>query len=95
MRRVRFSLACQYSAEPSGPNHGSGGQRLRLHENEGYEHARRVRNVIAHLRRGCAAFKPLMVVMANSGAPEEVKAREQRGKQLIDFSRIPVLFFVR
>eukprot|EP00752_Nemacystus_decipiens_P016511 g14759.t1 len=46
---------------------------LRLRQEDGYEQARRVRNVIEHLRRGGAAHKPLVVVVANSGVPEEAR----------------------
>lgn len=63
-------------APPAGPStsgYDTGGASLRLREEEGYEQARRVRNVIEHLRRGCAAYKPLVIVVANSGVPEEVK----------------------
>ena len=49
--------------------------RLRLREEEGYEQARRLRNVIEHLRRGCAAHKPLVVVVANSSVADEVRER--------------------
>lgn len=56
----------------SSSGYGKGAARLRLREDEGYEQARRVRNVIAHLRRGCSTFKPLVIVVGNSGAPEEV-----------------------
>lgn len=60
---------------PSPPGYGTDDvstSPLRLREEDGYEQARRVRNVIEHLRRGCAAHKPLVVVVANSGVPEEV-----------------------
>lgn len=47
--------------------------RLQLREDEGYEQARRLRNVIDHLRRGCAAHKPLAVVVANSSVTDEAR----------------------
>lgn len=56
----------------SSSGYDKGAARLRLREDEGYEQARRVRNVIAHLRRGCSTFKPLVIVVGNSGTPEEV-----------------------
>lgn len=46
---------------------------LRLREEDGFEQARRVRNVIEHLRRGSGSHKPLVVVVANSGVAEEVR----------------------
>lgn len=61
------------------PTYGGGGQPLRLREEAGYEQARRVRNVIAHLRRGSATYKPLVVVVANSGVTEEVRKKAERG----------------
>lgn len=47
-------------------------------EEEGYEQARRARNVIAHLRRGCFAHKPLTIVVANSGVAEEVNTYKRK-----------------
>lgn len=61
---------------PSPPGYGTEAVStapLRLRQEDGYEQARRVRNVIEHLRRGGAAHKPLIVVVANSGVPEEVR----------------------
>lgn len=49
------------------------GVRLELLEDEGYELARRLRNVIGQLRRGCAGHKPLVVVVANTSVVDEVK----------------------
>lgn len=39
-----------------------------------------MRNVIEHLRRGSAAHKPLVVVVANSGVPEEVRGVLHEGE---------------
>lgn len=39
-----------------------------------------MRNVIEHLRRGGAAHKPLVVVVANSGVPEEVRLCAEGGR---------------
>lgn len=69
---------------PSPPGYGAEDvsvSPLRLREEDGYEQARRVRNVIEHLRRGSAAHKPLVVVVANSGVPEEVSDVGGKGEQ--------------
>ncbi|CAM9100724.1 unnamed protein product [Ectocarpus fasciculatus] len=63
---------------PSPPGYGNEGASasmsvLHLRQEDGYEQARRVRNVIEQLRRGSAAHKPLVVVVANSGVPEEAR----------------------
>lgn len=76
-RRPLPTLVVSHYPLPAGPRsagYGAGGAALHLVEDEGYECARRVRNVIAHLRRGGAAYKPLVIVRANSGVPEEVSA---------------------
>lgn len=53
------------------------GVRLELVEDEGYELARRLRNVIGQLRRGCAGHKPLVVVVANSSVADEVREGQE------------------
>lgn len=73
-------------AGPSPPGYGAedvSTAPLRLRQEDGYEQARRVRNVIEHLRREGAAHKPLVVVVANSGIPEEVKSCVAGGKKCV------------
>ncbi|CAM9987283.1 unnamed protein product [Ectocarpus sp. 4 AP-2014] len=68
---------------PSPPGYGNEGAStsvLQLRQEDGYEQVRRVRNVIEHLRRGSAAHKPLVVVVANSGVPEEVRGVLHEGE---------------
>lgn len=57
----------------SGPSQSVGDRKLRLVEQEGYEQARRVHNIIGHLRKGASSHKPLTIVLSNSGAAEEVR----------------------
>lgn len=73
---VPSTLVAHYMASAGPPAPGANdyvAPKLRLVEEEGFEKARRTRNVIAHLRRAASKHTPLAIVLGNSGVAEEVR----------------------
>lgn len=83
----RLTSSLQKTGGALGSGYGIASGELRLVEEEGYEQARRVRNVAAHLRRRCFVHKPLSIVVANSGVPEEVRGGEERRERPLNLWR--------